>query len=118
MNCLDHRLQLKTGEISDHLGRGKHTTRHVELISLGGGLVADTPGFSSLEFTGIEADDLPNCFPEIKEFSIQCKFRGCLHQKEPKCAVKEAVENGDISSYRYEHYLQFLEEIKERKPRY
>ncbi|MEK5324706.1 ribosome small subunit-dependent GTPase A [Aeribacillus sp. FSL M8-0254] len=118
LNCLDNRLQLKTGEISDHLGRGKHTTRHVELISLGGGLVADTPGFSSLEFTGIEAADLPNCFPEIKEFSIQCKFRGCLHQKEPKCAVKEAVENGDISTYRYEHYLQFLEEIKERKPRY
>ena len=118
LNVLDPTLNLKTNIISSHLGRGKHTTRHVELIDLGNGLLADTPGFSSLEFTEIEAEELTSCFPEISETSSECKFRGCLHVKEPKCAVKHAVENGEIQEYRYEHYLQFLEEIKDRKPRY
>ncbi|OCA89670.1 ribosome small subunit-dependent GTPase A [Bacillus sp. FJAT-27986] len=118
LNVLDPSLNLKTNIISSHLGRGKHTTRHVELIDLGDGLLADTPGFSSLEFTEIEAEELPGCFPEIRERSSECKFRGCLHVKEPKCAVKHGVEIGEIQKYRYEHYLQFLEEIKDRKPRY
>ena len=100
-----------------HLGRGKHTTRHVELIPIEDGLVADTPGFSSLDFT-IEESELSDCFPEIREKSQECKFRGCIHDQEPKCAVKEAVQNGEIKSYRYEHYLEFLAEIRERKPRY
>ncbi|HZG71714.1 MAG TPA: ribosome small subunit-dependent GTPase A, partial [Chondromyces sp.] len=99
-------------------GRGKHTTRHVELIHVNEGLIADTPGFSSLEFTEIEAEELPYCFPEMVERSHECKFRGCLHVNEPKCAVKKAVEAEEIPSYRYEHYLQFMEEIKDRKPRY
>jgi len=118
LNCLKPDLQLKTSDISTHLGRGKHTTRHVELIEIGQGLIADTPGFSSLEFMNIEANELSDCFPEMREKSVDCKFRGCIHVKEPKCAVKTAVENEQIPSFRYEHYLQFLEEIKERKPRY
>ncbi|MBG9589253.1 ribosome small subunit-dependent GTPase A [Cytobacillus firmus] len=118
LNVLRPDLELKTNDISSHLGRGKHTTRHVELIEVGKGLVADTPGFSSLEFTDIELEDLNFCFPEIQEKSELCKFRGCLHMAEPKCAVKAACENGEIPSYRYEHYKTFLQEIKDRKPRY
>ena len=118
LNVLRPDLELKTNHISTHLGRGKHTTRHVELISIGNGLVADTPGFSSLEFTDIEAEDLTSCFPEIQKASENCKFRGCLHVSEPKCAVKQAVEEKEIPEYRYKHYLDFLQEIKERKPRY
>lgn len=118
LNAIKPALNLKTNNISSHLGRGKHTTRHVELIDIGGGLLADTPGFSSLEFTDIEEEDLNGCFPEIERQSAGCKFRGCLHLKEPQCAVKAAVEDHIIQSYRYAHYLQFLEEIRDRKPRY
>jgi ribosome biogenesis GTPase / thiamine phosphate phosphatase len=118
LNVLRPDLELKTNDISSHLGRGKHTTRHVELIKIGDGLVADTPGFSSLEFTNIEAEELNFCFPEIESMSENCKFRGCLHVSEPKCAVKAAVDSGTIANYRYKHYVDFLEEIKDRKPRY
>ncbi len=118
LNVLKPELELKTNDISTSLGRGKHTTRHVELISFGNGLVADTPGFSSLEFLTLEVEELSHCFPEMSRLSEDCKFRGCLHVKEPKCAVKKAVENQSIPAYRYEHYLQFIEEIKQRKPRY
>ncbi|MCY9153105.1 ribosome small subunit-dependent GTPase A [Bacillus haynesii] len=118
LNAISPDLELKTAGISAHLGRGKHTTRHVELIDINGGLVADTPGFSSLEFAGIEAEDLGSAFLEIGEKSAECKFRGCLHMKEPNCAVKCAVENGEIAQYRYDHYVEFLTEIKDRKPRY
>jgi len=118
LNVLRPDLDLKTNDISTHLGRGKHTTRHVELIKIGNGLIADTPGFSSLEFTTIEAEDLTFCFPEIQGASENCKFRGCLHVTEPKCGVKAAVESGEIPAYRYEHYVDFLQEIKDRKPRY
>jgi ribosome biogenesis GTPase len=111
-------LVIKTDEISTHLGRGKHTTRHVELMDVGGGLVADTPGFSSLEFTEIEVTELSECFPEMRRIQQDCKFRGCTHLSEPKCAVKEALQTGDVKPYRYDHYLEFLQEIKERKPRY
>ncbi|MED4226041.1 ribosome small subunit-dependent GTPase A [Neobacillus cucumis] len=118
LNVLRPDLELKTNDISSHLGRGKHTTRHVELIKVGNGLIADTPGFSSLEFINIEMEDLTFCFPEIQKASEKCKFRGCLHVSEPKCGVKTAVESEEIPNYRYEHYLDFLQEIKERKPRY
>lgn len=118
LNVLKPDLALETNDISTHLGRGKHTTRHVELIEIGAGLVADTPGFSSLEFTDIEVEDLNYCFPDIEAKSENCKFRGCQHMQEPKCAVKEAVEEGEIPEYRYEHYKVFLQEIKDRKPRY
>lgn len=118
LNTLIPNLNLKTGEISQSLGRGKHTTRHVELIEVAGGLVADTPGFSSFEFEHLEKEDLTTCFPEFERKKDECKFRGCLHLKEPKCAIKAGVESGDILEFRYEHYLQFFQEIIDRKPRY
>ncbi|TSI11453.1 ribosome small subunit-dependent GTPase A [Lysinibacillus sp. BW-2-10] len=118
LNTLLPNLNLQTGVISQSLGRGKHTTRHVELIEVCGGLLADTPGFSSFDFDTIEKEELTSCFPEFARISEDCKFRGCLHMKEPKCAVKSALETGEIQSYRYEHYQQFLQEILDRKPRY
>ncbi|MFD1038034.1 ribosome small subunit-dependent GTPase A [Virgibacillus byunsanensis] len=118
LNALKPSLLLKTDDISKSLGRGKHTTRHVELIEVSNGLVADTPGFSSLDFNEIELEELADCFPEMRERKENCKFRGCMHNKEPKCAVKQAVEEGEIASYRYEHYLSFYTEIQTRKPRY
>lgn len=118
LNALRPDLGLKTSHISTHLGRGRHTTRHVELIDVGNGLIADTPGFSSLDFGGMEADELTSCFPEFLQASGNCKFRGCMHLKEPKCGVKTAVEIGEIPKFRYEHYIDFLQEIKDRKPRY
>ena len=83
-----------------------------------GGLVADTPGFSSLEFDHIEREELPKHSSKWRKKHRRCKFRGCLHLKEPKCAVKEQVENGNIPRHRYENYLQFMQEITDRKPRY
>jgi len=118
LNALDSSLDLETAEISTHLGRGRHTTRHVELLSIADGFIADTPGFSSLDFEGVEAESLGACFLEIAFHAQDCKFRGCLHLKEPACAVKQAVEAGNIEQFRYQNYLQFLEEIKSRKPRY
>ncbi len=118
LNTLIPDLNLKTGVISQSLGRGKHTTRHVELIEVCDGLLADTPGFSSFDFDEIEKEELGACFPEMARMADDCKFRGCLHLKEPKCAVKAAVEAGEIRDYRYKHYEQFLQEIMDRKPRY
>ncbi|WP_391208579.1 ribosome small subunit-dependent GTPase A [Psychrobacillus sp. L4] len=118
LNTILPTLNLKTGVISDALGRGKHTTRHVELIEVCGGLLADTPGFSSFEFDLMEKEALSSCFPEFVEIQDECKYRGCMHVNEPKCAVKEAIETGKIKDYRYKHYLQFFNEILERKPRY
>ncbi len=117
LNRLRPDLNLETREISRHLGRGRHTTRHVELLEIGEGLVADTPGFSSLEFTDIEPEDLTLFFPEMLARYRDCKFRGCLHVNEPDCAVKDAVNTGDIPSYRYENYRTFLSEIQDRKLR-
>lgn len=118
LNTLIPELALKTGEISEALGRGKHTTRHVELLEVAGGLVADTPGFSSLDFDHIEKEELRDTFVEMENVANECKFRGCLHLKEPGCAVKEKVESGEILQTRYNNYLQFLQEITDRKPRY
>ena len=118
LNTIAPSLELEVGAISEALGRGKHTTRHVELLELNGGLVADTPGFSSIEFLEIEIDDLPKEFPEFLEASAFCKFRECKHHKEPKCEVKHRVETGEILQSRYDNYLQFAEEVKARKPKY
>ncbi len=118
LNHLKPELAIETNEISTHLGRGKHTTRHVELLPISGGLVADTPGFSSLDFIHLEAEDLSSCFPEMAERASDCKFRGCTHTSEPGCAVKKALELGEINASRFEHYVQFLEEIKNQKRRY
>ncbi|HEX6593890.1 MAG TPA: ribosome small subunit-dependent GTPase A [Bacillota bacterium] len=118
LNTLKPSLHLKTARISGSLGRGKHTTRHVELIELNGGLVADTPGFSALQFDDVELLQLKDCFPEFKKRRGQCRFRACMHYKEPGCIIKEAVQKGHIQPYRYEHYVKFYEEIQSRKPRY
>ena len=118
LNHLNPEFAIKTAETSKSLGRGKHTTRHSELFSLLGGLFADTPGFSALQFEEIEPVELSACFPEMHAISEECKFRGCVHQNEPKCTVKNAVEAGEIASFRYENYLQMLAEIQERKPKY
>lgn len=120
LNAMVPGLQLETNQISMRLGRGKHTTRHVELIRLSnGGLVADTPGFSQLDFLQIEeAEELGSCFREFQPYAADCKFRGCLHQHEPDCKVIEAKERGMIAESRYDNYLQFLGEIKDRKRRY
>src|SRR5690606_14688891 len=101
LNTILPSLDLKTGVISEALGRGKHTTRHVELLEVAGGLVADTPGFSSLELDHIEKEQLGRYFTEIDEASDNCKFRGCLHLNEPKCEVKKLVEEDEILRSRY-----------------
>lgn len=106
---------MKTGNISEKIGRGKHTTRHSELIEVNNGLVVDTPGFSTLEINYIEKDDLRNYFPEFYDYNDKCKFRGCLHYKEPGCKVIEAVEQGKINKARYEFYIKYLQEINERR---
>lgn len=119
LNALLPHLELETGEISLKLGRGRHTTRHVELIPLPeGGWVADTPGFSQLDFMELEPEELSATFREFVPLSEECRFRGCLHHKEPGCRVIEEVERGTVAASRYEHYLQFLQEMKDRKRRY
>lgn len=119
LNAMIEGLKLETNEISQKLGRGKHTTRHVELMPLdAGGYVADTPGFSQLDFMEIEAEELSSCFREFTEFANNCRFRGCLHLHEPGCMVQDAVDKGDIAATRYDNYVAFLTEIKERKRRY
>ncbi|MDA8353702.1 MAG: ribosome small subunit-dependent GTPase A [Firmicutes bacterium] len=116
LNAILPSARLQTGEVSRKLGRGRHTTRHVEILDLpGGGQVADTPGFSQLSFGKMEATELGRCFPELAERASDCKFRGCLHKNEPGCAVREALTTGEISGTRYRHYLQFLEEINEQR---
>ena len=119
LNQIDSNFQLKTGDVSDKIKRGKHTTRHAELFELKfGGMVADTPGFSSLTLDDIEDIDLKDYFIEFEDYD-DCKFGSrCSHQNEPNCAVKEAVENGEIPKERYESYIQLLNEIRQGKRRY
>lgn len=103
-------ISLETGEVSDKISRGRHTTRHVELFKVaGGGYVLDTPGFSSVETEDITAEELEGCFPEICGISGKCRFRGCAHLEEPDCAVKAAVADGVIPQSRYESYKELYE---------
>lgn len=120
LNNIDSKFQLQTGEVSDKIKRGKHTTRHAELLKLEcGGMVADTPGFSSLTLDDIEEDELKEYFIEFDEFSDGCKFGGrCMHENEPICGVKEGVKEGKIAKERYESYLQLLKEKRQSKRRY
>ena len=120
LNNIDSKFQLQTGEVSDKIKRGKHTTRHAELLKLEcGGMVADTPGFSSLTLDDIEEDELKEYFIEFDEFSDGCKFGGrCMHENEPICGVKEGVNEGKIAKERYESYLQLLKEKRQSKRRY
>lgn len=115
LNALEPGLALTTNDLSARLGRGKHTTRRVALLSLASGFVADTPGFSSLDFRDLAMEDLPLYFPEMKMRIQDCKFRNCKHINEPGCAVKMGVAAGDIKSYRYNHYKQFIEEIQNQR---
>ena len=118
LNKIAPDLQLETGEISESLGRGRHTTRAVSFYNLNGGKIADTPGFSSLDYEVSTAEELNQAFPEIAEFSKSCKFRTCTHTHEPNCAVKPAVESGRIAIFRFDNYLQFLSEIENRRETY
>ena len=118
LNRIAPQLNLETGEISDSLGRGRHTTRSVSLYDVHGGKIADTPGFSSLDYEVANAEDLSEAFPEIRQASHGCKFRSCTHTHEPSCAVKDEVENGQIWEVRYDNYLQFLSEIENRREIY
>ncbi|MCY7072206.1 ribosome small subunit-dependent GTPase A [Streptococcus oralis] len=118
LNKIAPDLNLETGEISDSLGRGRHTTRAVSFYNLNGGKIADTPGFSSLDYEVSTAEDLNQAFPEIAGVSRDCKFRTCTHTHEPSCAVKPAVEEGTIATFRFDNYLQFLSEIENRRETY
>lgn len=118
LNHLAPELKLATGEISQALQRGKHTTRKVSLLNVNGALIADTPGFSSYESFDMTVNDLPMLFPEMVDRLAQCKFRGCLHINEPHCAVKKAVDDGIIMKSRYDNYLQFHDLIANQKPNY
>lgn len=105
-------IDLEVGEVSKRLKRGVHTTRHVELLPVGnGGWVADTPGFTSLDIQHILPEELTYFYPEFIDYLNKCKFRGCSHTHEPKCAVKEAVDQGDISQLRYNSYKSFYDEL-------
>lgn len=119
LNAMLPGLSLETSEISLKLGRGRHTTRHVELIELeNGGYVADTPGFSQLDFLELGVEELSSCFLEFRKLAEDCKFRGCSHLHEPGCRVRQALEGGEVASSRYEHYVQFQQEMKDKKRRY
>ncbi|EGT3598862.1 ribosome small subunit-dependent GTPase A [Clostridium perfringens] len=115
LNSFIDREHMETGSVSEKIGRGKHTTRHSELIDIDNGYLVDTPGFTTLDVTFIDRDSLKYCFPEFNDYNNLCKFNGCNHYKEPKCAVKEAVEEGKINKLRYNFYIKTLEEIINRR---
>ncbi|NLL04242.1 MAG: ribosome small subunit-dependent GTPase A [Clostridiaceae bacterium] len=107
---------METGKVSDKIERGRHTTRHAELIELkSGGFVVDTPGFSSFDISGFEANELQNYYPEFHEYFGKCKFTGCMHISEPSCEVKAALEKGRIDRRRYERYVEFCNVLKENQ---
>lgn len=117
-NLLQEEISMETGEISKKLKRGKHTTRHSQLITVEEQTyLMDTPGFSSLFVEGIEKEELRLFFPEFREYEGNCRFQGCVHVHEPGCCVKEAVEKEKISSQRYENYVSIYEELKEKEKR-
>ncbi len=118
LNQFDANFNIITQEISKALGRGKHTTRHSELHPVAQGWVADTPGFSSLDFAHMSLEDLKQSVFDFKPYQDGCFFRDCLHLKEPKCAVRKAIEDQKCSRVRYEHYLEIVQVIKNRKERY
>ena len=112
LNMLSENLNIKTNEISLALGRGKHTTRHVELISMFGGNVADTPGFSSLDFHDMTNLDIRDNFIDFNLYRDMCKYKDCMHDKDDNCIIKEKVLSGDILKSRYENYLKFISREK------
>lgn len=120
INQVQKEISMETGETSKKLGRGRHTTRHSQLIRIDcDTYIMDTPGFSSLDvdFVNIKAEDLRLCFPEFHEYEGECRFLGCSHTHEPGCAVKAALEEGKFSGLRYQNYITMYKEQKEREKR-
>lgn len=116
INLLAPEACMETGEISKKIERGRHTTRHAELIQLkGDGYIMDTPGFSSLYLPEMEKEELQDCYPEFAAFEPYCRFQGCSHISEPDCGVKEALSERKIHPVRYENYCQLYGELKDRK---
>ncbi|XMB72740.1 ribosome small subunit-dependent GTPase A [Mycoplasmatota bacterium WC30] len=118
LNTIDPKLNIKTNEISKALGRGKHTTRHVELYEFGKGYIADTPGFSKLELLDFKADNLKYYYPDFFGISDKCKFHECNHIHEPGCEIKRQVETGEILKIRYDNYVTIYHDIEAIKPMY
>ena len=117
LNALCPQFGLKVGQVSEKLGRGRHTTRHVELFRVGGGLVADTPGFSAFDVEQMELipkEELAHTFREFRPYLEQCRFVGCAHVKERGCAVREAVDNGAIAPSRYQSDVRLYDQVKSR----
>jgi len=116
LNCLNPNACVQTGEISEKIKRGKHTTRHSELINISEDTyIMDTPGFSSLSIEDLEAEDIKVFYNEFAHYSNDCRFNGCVHINEPDCNVKKAVESGEISTLRYNNYKQLFEELKAKR---
>lgn len=119
LNHISSNLEIKTGEISKKLGRGRHTTRSVELYKLdNGGYIADTPGFSTFEtqkYDIIRKEELSSCFPEFRDYEGKCRFPDCAHIKEKGCAVLEAVRNGQLAASRHNSYTEMYEEARQIK---
>lgn len=115
-NCMQGEVQMETGEISKKLKRGKHTTRHSQVIPVEKNtFLVDTPGFSSLYLTDMKEEEIRDYFPEFVMYEPQCRFQGCMHIHEPGCAVKKALSEGKISQQRYDNYLALYEELKEKR---
>ena len=113
INELQTGVRMQTGAISDKIGRGKHTTRHSEIISIGQDTyIMDTPGFSSMDLPGFEKEDLWTCYPEFVPYEPECRFIGCSHIGEPDCGVKNALAEGKINQVRYDNYVMLYEEMK------
>lgn len=116
INCLQDEISMETGEISRKLGRGKHTTRHSQLIAMNEDTyIMDTPGFSSLYIEGMEKEELKYYFTEFRPYEGQCRYQGCVHIHEPECSVKAALEQGELSNLRYEDYVGLYNELKEKR---
>ena len=116
LNRVMNSMVMKIGEISERNERGKHTTRHAELLKLvEGGFIVDTPGFSSFELSGVKLDELQFYYPEMEECKNKCRFTGCSHINEPDCAVKEAVGDGRMDRSRYDRYIELHKILKEEK---
>ena len=114
INQLQDSIYMETGSISEKIERGKHTTRHSEIIPLeDDAYIMDTPGFSSMDMPGFEKEDLWTCYPEFLPYEPYCKFQGCSHISEPSCGVKDALAEGNIHSVRYENYKMLYEEMKQ-----
>lgn len=114
INCLHPEANMETGSISQKIERGKHTTRHSEIIALGEGTyIMDTPGFTSLSISEVTKEELGNYYPEFTKYEPYCKFSGCAHISEPSCGVKDAVAEGKISQVRYENYQILYQELKD-----